>query len=394
MRNLRVVGMSTAPASVSSADACQRPIKDELGHWLCVLCPTPTRITRVMQTSRPHGAGRAHQKCIKNPPLKRPASVEAADLPRERPPQPLSVASSSSSVVQLPTTVAAPTSVEADAAAVLSSTSPHRRRFDELGHTLVPSSEQSRSIAWGVTQLCHRSQAGGIIAGDVKQLDLSVVTGGHELAEEWDAVVKQTAVELGIDVESMFVVDSKLLSAPPGRGHQPIHFDCARTVEAREKFSCLLVCSNGCYSTALPRFAENTDLSFSNNRRSMQQAAHLLDDCNYDSVPVSVGDIIFFRQSTPHRGVANTMPQGNRIMLFSILSPSDEEMQDDQQVFPWLYIGDAFGWESFEFAQALVRERRHKPIQRITRDYGQHNRKRAEACLSMWELTEEYQSKP
>jgi hypothetical protein len=382
-----VVFMSSSSVNLVDAGECQRPVKDTLGHWLCVLCPTPTRITHERRSSRTWGSGRAHHKCIKQHErrgTKRPASEALPELLRERPPPP-----QSSSTPAAAPTVCATASEPKPAAASQSCL----QRFCESGHAIVPSSELSRTLAWRVMQLSHRSPSGSTIAGEVKQVDLNQLKNTGTLEEEWAVLAKSTAALCGIDAEPMFVVNTKILSAPPGRGHQPVHFDCARGKAARGKYSCILICSNGCYSTALPRFAENEDLSFSDEPQSMQKVAHLLETSHYESVPVSAGDIIFFRQSTPHHGVQNTMPQGNRVVLFSILSSSDAPGQDEKQVFPWLYVGYAFGWESKEFALALVAGRKHKPVTLISLDFGEEDRDSAQACLRSWDLLEAY-SKP
>jgi hypothetical protein len=122
----------------------------------------------------------------------------------------------------------------------------------------------------------------------------------------------------------------------------------------------------------------------------MQSVAPLLDRDQYESLAASAGDIIFFRQSTPHYGVQNTLPQGNRVMLFGILSASDAPGQDELQVFPWLYIGAAFGRNSFEFARSLVEGRMHKPLVRIAGDEGSAARDSAIACLKKWNLLDAY----
>lgn len=143
-------------------------------------------------------------------------------------------------------------------------------------------------------------------------------------------------------------------------------------------------------STACPLFPTNEALSFSADPAEMRSVAHLLEESNYKSVPVYPGDIIFFRQSTPHFGVANTMQQGNRVMLFSVLSPTAEQGQDAFQVFPWLYHGKAFGYDSFEFAKALVEGRAHDPVIRIGRDEGAARAEEARKCLRAWDLLEQY----
>jgi hypothetical protein len=97
----------------------------------------------------------------------------------------------------------------------------------------------------------------------------------------------------------------------------------------------------------------------------MQSVAHLLEEEHFESPPANAGDLIFFRQSTPHKGVKNTLAQDARVIFFCILSRFPEPRQDQFQVFPWLFSGVAFGFESFEFAASLVTSKKHEPIWRM-----------------------------
>jgi hypothetical protein len=214
----------------------------------------------------------------------------------------------------------------------------------------------------------------------------------RRIQEDWTELVKQTASSVGVDAAEMFVVDSKLLLSPPGKGQQAVHWDTARTPASASLYSCILYCSNGCSSTALPRFPINDAFNFSTDPAAMRPVAHLLKATNYESLPVSAGDLVFFRSSTPHFGVRNTMPQGNRVVLFSMLSANSQTGQDALQVFPWLYMGSAFGFESIEFAQELVESREHKPLVYIKGDESAAAYEATVACLKKWNLFEKYNS--
>jgi hypothetical protein len=231
------------------------------------------------------------------------------------------------------------------------------------------------------------------IAGKVRQTDLSAAADFAPIRAQWQALVREAAASVGVATDQLHVVDQKLLVAPPnpkGGLDQPVHWDCARDAAAATKFSCLLFCSTGSFSTALPRFGANSALSFSHDPAVMRSVAHLLRPQEYDSVPAFPGDIIFFRQSTPHYGVKNSCPKGERVLLFSMLSPSPASGQDERQVFPWLFIGAAFGWESKEFAQALVGHKAHGPVERIANDAGRKARNSAIRCLRRWDLFDSY----
>lgn len=253
-------------------------------------------------------------------------------------------------------------------------------QFREFGHARVPATARSATLAWRVLQLSMRSR-GQQIAGQVKQLSLK----DKELLAEWTAVAKAAVAAVGA-TSPEFLVDSKMLIAPPKQGLQAVHWDTARTREAHELFTCILYCSNGAHSTALPTFPTNEVLSFSHDRHAMQKVVHLLLPRHYSSTPAQPGEVAVFRLSTPHFGVANTMPQGNRVVLFGLLSPSHKSGQDSQQVFPWLYTRYAFEEKdqppkSLEYAWSLVEGREYNPLDRIFLDEGKTARDQSKACL-------------
>jgi hypothetical protein len=266
--------------------------------------------------------------------------------------------------------------------------------FEQFGHVILPATDASRTLAWHIMRLSRRAP-GLEISGKVRQMDLSSDADFAALREQWETLVREAAASLGVNVEQLHVVDPKLLVAPPNPKSgldQPVHWDCARDAAAASKFSCLLICSTGSFSTALPRFEANAALSSSHDPAAMRSVAHLLFPQEYESVPVSAGDMIFFRQSTPHYGVKNSCPQGDRVVLFSILSPSTAPGQDEHQVMPWLFIGSAFGWDSKEFAQALVDYKAHGPVERIAKDEGRKARNSSIRCLQRWNLFDSYTS--
>jgi hypothetical protein len=65
-------------------------------------------------------------------------------------------------------------------------------------------------------------------------------------------------------------------------------------------------------------------------------------------------------------------------------------MQDAEQVFPWLFVGAAFGRSSKEFAQALVDNRMYDPLGRLEKDEGSRVRRAAVNCLHKFHLLESY----
>jgi hypothetical protein len=84
--------------------------------------------------------------------------------------------------------------------------------------------------------------------------------------------------------------------------------------------------------------------------------------------------------------VKNESTKDDRVVLFSMLSPSAAENQDDQQTFPWGFIGNASGWDSLAFALSLVEAREFSPLARMIPAH----RKAARACLKHHGLLQQY----
>lgn len=241
-----------------------------------------------------------------------------------------------------------------------------REMFNSNGFIRIDGTEQSRAIAWEM--MSQRPRAGGeLIAGRVRQQDIAANSGLKKAFTALETLLRGYARALGVlhDDKPLYLVEPKILVAPPGKGHQAVHWDGPRNREAAEKLSCILFCSNGHNGTAMPTFPTDERFSFSDVREELWQVAHLLDPEYYESKPVQPGDIIIFRQSTPHFGVENTSAKDDRVVLFCMLSPSAAEGQDAVQTFPWGFIGQAFGWESYPFAKSLVENREFKPLERM-----------------------------
>jgi hypothetical protein len=272
-----------------------------------------------------------------------------------------------------------------------------REQFSNFGYARVTSTEASRKLAW---KLLQESQRGPkeIISGLVRQYTPQKLTmeSTDPLKAELEKLVRETAKSVGVDdADEMFVVDNKLLVAIPKKGKQMVHWDMMRCREARTTYSFIIFLSSGCWSTALPKFPSNDNLSFSQDPATMRKVLHLLDEQQYESLPVDVGDIVFFRQSTPHFGVQNELPQGNRVAMFSILSSSQQWQQDADQVFSHLYVGYACSWTSREFAQALVDAKtvNSDPLNKIKEEQGLKTYQLAVRTLEHWGMTAAYSSR-
>lgn len=266
-----------------------------------------------------------------------------------------------------------------------------RRHLQLFDWTIIPASDRSLRLTHLVAQRRPRN-AGVSIDGNAKQKGLDTIPEFDPIASEWEAVVREAASRAGVDTESLFVVDQKILTSAPGKGQQAVHWDCERILAAGEKFTCLLVCSNGHFSTALPAFPANRTLSFSHDSMEMRSVSHLLASEHYVSHQLFPGYVIIFRQSTPHFGVTNTCHAGDRVLLFSVLSPSNSPGQDQEQVMPWLFVRHAFGEDSKEYAQALVQFRLHHPIFRLQGDDAPAAQA-ALNCLRSHALYDAYHSK-
>jgi hypothetical protein len=59
----------------------------------------------------------------------------------------------------------------------------------------------------------------------------------------------------------------------------------------------------------------------------------LCDKKNFISLPVQPGDILAFRASVAHYGVAAT-GEGDRIVVYALFSPDDGPTKDEEQRFP------------------------------------------------------------
>jgi len=266
-----------------------------------------------------------------------------------------------------------------------------KQHFATYGWVRIPATLESCQFAFRMEADSHRPRNAQSTSGDVKQFDPRSFRNA-EIRDEWEKLVKQYAQLVGVDTSSLHVVDSKLLMAKPKKGKQAVHFDSERKPSAHDLISCILICSHGCYGTALPTFATNHKLSFSTDPAEMRSVSRLLGEEWYSSQPACPGDIILFRHSTPHFGVENVKEDGNRVVLFAMLSPSNQPGQDAFQEFPWLYQRRAWGPESEQFARALLHDKASKPLQRLKED-SMEAYIEARACLVRYRLLAQYYSR-
>ncbi|MDO9333798.1 MAG: hypothetical protein Q7T57_04675, partial [Dehalococcoidales bacterium] len=243
---------------------------------------------------------------------------------------------------------------------------------------LLRADDVARALAADVLRLPLVGAKRDPIAGDVTQYDLASVL-PRALQTQWHAVMRAAATTVGIsDASELSIQAEKLLSAAPGKGEQALHFD--RDDEAdrlRRVFSCILYCSHGAHSTAVPRFApgdfalpvyddSEAVLNATELRATVERG--LWEDEAYHQCNVAPGDVMIFSQAVPHRGTRNPLALAPRICLFSIVTPFAEPKQDDFQVYRWMYIAAAYGFASRELAAAVHRDRAHRPLDRFSAD--------------------------
>lgn len=95
----------------------------------------------------------------------------------------------------------------------------------------------------------------------------------------------------------------------------------------------------------------------------MADVSFLLSPSLFHSVPVHPGDILVFKQSVVHHGVMNPNHE-DRIILFDILSSKMTKAQDKYQYYIWMWMRDAHGANSPQFAEALMEWKSQKPVAR------------------------------
>ena len=393
---------STTVQNLNDAFTC---VIDETlldGHWFCILC---NKRGTGNKDSRPWGtSGRVHDTCRRrnsrgqiiqrSTHLKRPSqsSSSPSSITTKITKVELSLSSGASISSAICNEFVPVQSTETYSASLT-----RFEYFSKFASVRQPAVDETRKLAWKIMQLKRDVEKQGI-AGKVTQLTPVEFekNSASPMRLELETLVRKIAAENGIlNAQKMHVVDTKLLIAPPNRGKQFVHWDRTRDRKISNAYTFLLCCTNGCHSTALPTFEANEILSFSNKPSEMRKVAHLLQDTpeNYKSLPMEVGEIVLFKQTLPHYGVANSMPQENRVMLFCVLSEFPEWNQDTDQVPAWLFVGHAFGWISEEFASSLVANRAHDPITRIQSNQGDKDMNTALECLKTWKKEKLYKSR-
>jgi hypothetical protein len=267
--------------------------------------------------------------------------------------------------------------------------------FEQYGYALIPSTSLSTAFVFSLLEVDVALDSSQSISGNVRQYDLlKAAAFTDKLQVAWKDLVFTTTASVGLSAAlstTHRLTSPKLLVASPHQGLQAIHWDDATAYQGgQSKLTFILYCSSGTYSTAMPRFPphllhwapEEEDIP------AMQLQSYLLDYKYFHSVLVKSGDMMVFWQNTPHFGVQNRCSLNNRITLFSMLTPTirSETTDDEYQFFRWMYMAEAFGDTSREFALALVDDKHQNPLGR----YEEEDYEQAIDCLKRHGLYQSY----
>ena len=165
-------------------------------------------------------------------------------------------------------------------------------------------------------------------AEDAKRITLRSVT---------EAAMRATLQALGVDTASLHLAAMKMLRSQPGGKDQHVHFDISNIEEASTRWSMLLYC-NETMSTAMPlKSAQAMAPAFiaSHTATADQQLVceELCNKKNFISMPVKPGNVLAFKTTVAHYGVA-AQGSEDRVVIYALFSPDDKAYQDEEQRFP------------------------------------------------------------
>jgi transposase len=172
------------------------------------------------------------------------------------------------------------------------------------------------------------SLAVGLVGPDAKRTTLRNVT---------EAALRSRLQALGVDTSSLHLAAMKIVRHRPGGKDQDVHMDVPELSGAKKRWS-MLFYPHATMSTAVPRLsAKQMAPAFlrSATASADQQFVcdQLCDKKNFISLPVQPGNILAFRATVAHYGVA-AMGSDDRIVVYALFSPDDESLQDEEQRFP------------------------------------------------------------
>lgn len=168
----------------------------------------------------------------------------------------------------------------------------------------------------------------GLVGPDAKRTTLRSVT---------EAAMRSRLQALGVDTSSLHLAAMKIVRFRPGGKEQDVHMDVPELTAAKKRWS-MLFYPHATQSTAVPRLsAKQMAPAFLRSATATpdQQLVcdQLCDKKNFISLPVQPGDILAFRATVPHYGVA-AEGEEDRIVVYALFSPEDTLTQDEEQRFP------------------------------------------------------------
>ena len=247
-----------------------------------------------------------------------------------------------------------------------------------------------------------------LLAGQTQQQALAATDGWTALRDGIESLCRRSCDALGVDHSGLQFIEPKRLVSLPGEGEQAVHWDCAFAYDTLPRtITFLLHCTegDGIDTTALPLYSARERIPATqprdavgfgsermhiktSRREQLQAAIPLLDKQHFHRVAARVGDVTLCRQSVPHYGTRNNSG-GNRVVLFAMLSSCDLLTQDDFQFFRWQFVGEAFGRESLEYAQALVVGKEFESVERF-READEQSWREANQMLEKFDLLRLY----
>ena len=172
------------------------------------------------------------------------------------------------------------------------------------------------------------SLAVGLAGPDAKRTTLRSVT---------EAAMRSRLQELGVDTSPLHLAAMKMVRHHPGERDQDVHMDVPELDAAKKRWS-MLFYPHATMSTAVPRLsAKQMAPAFLRSATATPDQQLVCDQLcnkkNFVSMPVQPGDILAFRASVAHYGVA-AMGSDDRIVVYALFSPDDNPYQDEEQRFP------------------------------------------------------------
>jgi len=180
----------------------------------------------------------------------------------------------------------------------------------------------------GGGQQYDTAKAVGLQAADAKRTTLRSVT---------EAAMRAQLQTLGVDTAPLHLSAMKMLRSQPEGRDQHVHFDVGTLEEASSRYSMVLYCTES-RSTAMPRLpAKAMAPAFiaSHTATADQQLVceELCSKKNFIAMPVKPGNMLAFKTTVAHYGVAS-QGQQDRVVIYALFSPEDKAYQDEEQRFP------------------------------------------------------------